>query len=83
MGTTGGAPPHNKDGHTWHHPDAQLKDWILNGKPFTLMAAFKGKLSERDADSILAFIKTWWTEEQRLSQANVSKRYQEALDKQR
>lgn len=79
-GTMAGARPHNKDGHTWHHPDVQLKDWILNGKPGpALMPAFGGKLTEEDAEAILAFIKTWWTPEQRDIQADISKRFEEAL----
>lgn len=81
-GATGGAPPHNEIGHTWHHPDAQLRDWILNGKFPGAMPAFKDKLSEDQVDAILAYIKTWWTEEQRESQADVSHRYEDALKKQ-
>lgn len=76
------APPHNADGHTWHHPDAQLIDWILNGKPFTAMPGFGDELSRDDAQAILAYIKTWWTDQQRAEQADVSERYQEALDAQ-
>ncbi|MBI2176724.1 MAG: cytochrome c [Candidatus Tectomicrobia bacterium] len=35
-GATGGAmmdtpPVHNANGHTWHHPDCQLADVVLNG----------------------------------------------------
>jgi len=84
-GATGGAPLHNEAGHTWHHPDAQLKEWVLNGKPGfgQQMPAFKDRLSEPDVETILAFIKTWWTQEQRQSQADISQRYQEALEKQR
>ena len=86
LGGTGIAPPHNKAGHTWHHPDAQLQDWVLNGK-----LGFRGpgmpslgdKLAEPEVDAILTFIKTWWTPDQRKSQADVSVRYQEALDKQK
>lgn len=79
-GTMAGAQPHNKDGHSWHHPDVQLKDWILNGKPGPLlMPAFGGKLTEADAEAILAFIKTWWTLEQREIQADISKRFEEAF----
>ncbi len=77
-----GAPPHHDEGHTWHHPDAQLIDWILNGKPFTAMPAFGDRLNEADANATLAYIKTWWTDEQRAEQADVSERYQEALDAQ-
>jgi mono/diheme cytochrome c family protein len=78
------APPHNETGHTWHHPDAQLKEWILNGKTGQgRMPPFKDKLSEEEVNAILAYIKTWWTEEQRQSHADVSRRHQEALDRQK
>jgi hypothetical protein len=33
--------------------------------------------------AVLAFIKTWWTEEQRQSQADLTRRYQEALERAR
>ncbi len=85
IGGTGGAPPHNKAGHTWHHPDAQLREWVLNGKlgfGSPGMPALGDKLSEPEVDAILTFIKTWWAAEQRASQADISQRYQEALDKQ-
>lgn len=82
-GTTGGAPPHNEAGHTFHHPDAKLKDWILNGKFPGTMPAFKDKLTEEEVDAILAYIRTWWTPDQRESQADISRRYEEALEKQK
>ncbi len=79
-----GAPPHNQHGHTWHHPDAQLKDWVKNGKiGLSQMPAFKNILTDPEVDAVLSYIKTSWTEEQRETQADVSIRYQEALDKQR
>ena len=84
-GGTGGAPLHNKAGHTWHHPDAQLRGWVLNGKlgfGSPGMPALGDKLSEPEVDAILTFIKTWWTTDQRESQADISQRYQDALDKQ-
>lgn len=80
-------PPHNARGHTWHHPDCALRDTILNGsgemgqmmremmgasKDTPRMPAFAGTLSEEDVDAILAYIKTWWTEEQRAHQARVT-----------
>ncbi len=46
------------------------------------MTAFGDRLTEQEMDAILTFIKTWWTAEQRASQADISHRYQEALDKQ-
>lgn len=78
-----GAPRHDGAGHTWHHPDAQLKDWVLNGKLGfgDQMPALGDKLTESEVDTILAFIKTWWTDEQRAGQADVSRRLQEALDR--
>ena len=81
LGATGGAPPHNGTGYTWHHPDAQLKDWILNGKFPGAMPSFEASLTEEQIDSILSVMRSWWTTEQRETQADVSLRYQEALDK--
>ncbi|MBI4497571.1 MAG: cytochrome c [Chloroflexi bacterium] len=78
------APPHNQDGHTWHHADQQLVDIILNGSgdmgemmrrmmgvpaDAPRMPAWRGTLSEEDVRAVLAFIKTWWTPEQRRMQA--------------
>ena len=84
---TGGisaAPKHNETGHTWHHPDAQLIDWVLNGKVgFSRMPALNDTLSEDQVESVLAYIKTWWREDQRTSQADISARYQVALDAQK
>lgn len=82
-GGNGLGPPHNEQGHTWHHPDAQLKEWVLGGRLFLGMPAFKDKLTDQEVEAILAYIKPWWTEEQRQSQADVSQRYQDALDKQK
>ncbi len=80
-GATGGKgtdipPPHNANGHTWHHPDQQLTEIILDGFSFSVgpqkMPAFKDKLSEEDVKAVLAYIKTWWTPEQREWQAKVT-----------
>ena len=83
-GVTGLAPPHNDTGHTWHHPDAQLKERIFNGTiGFGQMPAFKDKLADEEIEAVLAYIKTWWTIEQQADQADISKRYQDALDRQK
>ena len=80
-------PRHNANGHTWHHPDCQLKEIIKNGsdemtrKMRQMMAppnaptmlAFKDVLTDEDIDAILAFIKTWWTDQQRSFQAQVTR----------
>ena len=83
-GHTGGnlrdiPPRHNANGHTWHHADQQLIDMTLNGITFSLeeqrMPAFKGKLSAEEVQAILAYIKTWWTEEQREWQRKVTEQW--------
>ena len=81
-GRISGAPTHNETGHTWHHPDAQLKEWILNGKLPGAMPSFKNDLSEEEVDAIISHIKSWWTLDQIESQADISRRYQEALERQ-
>lgn len=84
-GATGGSlrdipPPHNANGHTWNHADQQLTAMILNGITFSSeeqkMPAFKDKLTEEDVKVILAYVKTWWTEEQRASQRQVTERWE-------
>jgi mono/diheme cytochrome c family protein len=82
-GTVGRAHPHNEKGHSWQHPDGQLKEWILHGKPgpgSSVMPGFN-YLSEDDVEAILGFIKTWWTAEQREMQADISRRYDQAINK--
>ncbi|MFN3286242.1 MAG: c-type cytochrome [bacterium] len=90
-GPTGGSmmdypPRHNARGHTWHHPDCQLREIIKNGGDemtammrrmmappnAPTMPAFRDVLTDEDVDSILAFIKGWWTAEQRDFQAQVT-----------
>ena len=81
-GNDGVAPLHNEQGHTFHHPDAQLKDFILRGKPPGAMPAFGATLTEAQVDAILALLKTWWAPADLEVQEDISRRYQEALDKQ-
>lgn len=75
-----GAPPHNVDGHTWHHPDRQLFEWVLDGPPLrTAMPTFRGQLSEREVVATLAYIKTFWPEDIRSNQIAFSRSYEEQL----
>ena len=73
-------PPHNANGHTWHHADCLLTDITLRGAaawgadPSTsAMPAFGDELTEEDVESILEYVKTWWTDEQREYQADLTK----------
>lgn len=74
-------PVHNRNGHTWHHTDCQLEELIENGfdrwdgmRPDQpKMPAFKGKLSKEEIRAILAYVKTWWTAEQREGQARITR----------
>jgi mono/diheme cytochrome c family protein len=66
------APPHGDDGHTWHHSDRQLVKWILDGVPGGHMPRFRGHLSEAEVHAVLAYIKTFWSEEVRQYQRRLS-----------
>jgi len=64
------APPHDETGHTWHHDDAMLIDYILRGGKAVLddldvrmtsgMPAFGDILENDDIIAILAYIKSTW-----------------------
>lgn len=66
------APPHNAEGHTWHHDDAMLFDYVARGGQAVLddmgvsyrsgMPAFAGTLSDDEIRDILAFIAASWPE---------------------
>ena len=90
-GPTGGGmmdypPRHNANGHTWHHPDCELKQIVREGSDAMTdmmremmappnaprMQAFKDRLSDDEIDAVLAFIKTLWTPAQREVQAEVT-----------
>lgn len=69
------APPHDANGHTWHHPEQVLfditKDGLQNiaGPDYkTNMPTFAGKLSDEEIASVLSFIKSTWPAKHR--QAN-------------
>jgi mono/diheme cytochrome c family protein len=62
------APPHNEDGHTWHHSDQVLIGTILQGgarltgtmSGASNMPAFEDILSEAEITAVLAYIKSTW-----------------------
>lgn len=70
-------PALDRTGHAWHHPDQQIRDWIQNGKLGLQisMPAYGEQLDEAEIEAVMAFIKTWWDDEQRRVQADVTSRY--------
>lgn len=76
------APPHDETGHTWHHDDAMLADYIRRGGQAVLddmgvrmtsgMPGFGPVLSDGDIAAILAFIKSRWPARIRAVQAKRS-----------
>jgi mono/diheme cytochrome c family protein len=83
-GPTGGQisdipPRHNAQGHTWHHADCLLTEIVLDVLPPRPgatgqegMPALRGELSEPEVEAILTYLRTWWTDEQRQAQAEVT-----------
>lgn len=65
------APPHDDAGHTWHHPDALLISIIHdggNGSGGAIpsdMPAFKDKLTPRQIEAVLEYIKSHWSQQHR------------------
>lgn len=78
-------PPSNADGHMWEHPDQLLirvvQEGIQNPLDQFPMAEFGGEngLSEDEIRAILAYIKLWWTDEQREHQATLTRNWDERL----
>jgi mono/diheme cytochrome c family protein len=75
------APPHGPEGHTWKHADGMLYRIIRDGwrDPFNktdriTMPAFKDVLSPQEIRSVVTYLKTMWTPEQRQIQREESKR---------
>ncbi|WP_269494526.1 c-type cytochrome [Castellaniella sp. S9] len=63
------APPHDKTGHTWHHPDAMLIDMVKNGLVpgktappgyQSDMPAYGAVLTDEEIIAVLAYIKSTW-----------------------
>jgi len=77
------APPHDETGHTWHHDDTMLLDYITRGGQAVLddmgvtftsgMPSFGSVLTEREIKAILDYIKSTWPEDIREMQAQRSK----------
>lgn len=71
------APPHDPSGHTWHHPDQQNFAAVWTGRHypgFLPMPSFSTVLAVDEVLQILAYIKTWWGEEELAIQRDLSQR---------
>ncbi|WP_052741839.1 c-type cytochrome [Kiloniella litopenaei] len=73
------APPHNQDGHTWHHPDRLLFHITKFGgssvapKGFkSNMPAFQDVLSDNEISATLEFIKSTWPKDIRQRQKHIT-----------
>ena len=73
------APPLNGTGHTWHHDDKTLHSIIKYGLANLIdgyegkMMGFEENLSDKDIDSVLAYIKSYWSKDKYEHQINLSK----------
>ncbi len=74
------APPHDENGHTWHHPDDVLLRIVKEGPAFyatlgvkTDMPAFQDRLSDRDIAAVLAYIKSQWPPKIQARQAQMNR----------
>ena len=76
------APPHDETGHTWHHGDGFLTDYVVRGGQAVLdelgvawdsgMPAFGDILRAEEIAAILDYIKTSWPPEIRAIQERTS-----------
>jgi mono/diheme cytochrome c family protein len=74
------APPHDSEGHTWRHSDADLYQMVSKGwrDPFNktkrlTMPAFGDVLSHQQIVAVITYLKTLWTPEQRRYQSKESR----------
>lgn len=58
-------PPLDDSAHAWHHPTQVLRRVIRKGSPPGMgnMPAWEGKLSEREIDDVVVYIKSLWSDE--------------------
>lgn len=80
------APPHDDSGHTWHHSDQVLLNITLNGLVPGVtappgyqsdMPAYQSILSEQQARAVLAYIKSFWSEQSLSTQMEITRREQQ------
>ncbi|MBI4312639.1 MAG: cytochrome c [Chloroflexi bacterium] len=74
-------PPHNNEGHTWHHGDGTLFATVQQGGQIfeqpgfvSRMPAYGSSLSAEQIKSVISYIKTFWGPEELHSQQQQSLR---------
>ena len=73
------APPLDGSGHTWHHDDKTLHAIIKYGLAKLVknyegkMIGFDDKLSDQEIDSVLAYMKSYWSIDKYEYQVNMSR----------
>lgn len=74
------APPHNTEGHTWRHSDADLYEMVSKGwrDPFNktkhlTMPAFGTEMPPEQIHAVIGYLKTLWTADQRQFQSEESR----------
>tara|TARA_R110002124_G_scaffold90906_1_gene231736 strand:+ start:11039 stop:11524 length:486 start_codon:yes stop_codon:yes gene_type:complete len=77
------APPHDRTGHTWHHPDAQLFDLtkrgpaaVVGGSYESDMPGFAEVLSDAEIVAVLSYIKSTWPASIRARHDDLNRRAQ-------
>ena len=77
------APPHDESGHTWHHGDRLLFDYVKQGGAATMaargapgfksaMPGFAEVLSDQEIREILTFLKSHWSDRARAYQQQLT-----------
>ena len=70
-------PPLNGTGHTWHHSDKLLHGIIKNGLAYYIkdykgkMGLFGDVLNDKEIDSVLVYIKSYWKKDNYEHQINL------------
>ena len=73
------APPLNGTGHTWHHDDTTLHNIIKYGLAKLVknyegkMLGYENDLKDKDIDSVLSYIKSFWPDDIYQRQINLNK----------
>lgn len=66
-----GIPALNGSMHSWHHGDSEITGLIRRGG--VRMPAIGSAWSDGEITAVLAYVKDWWTPQQREFQARVSR----------